>query len=102
MAAIVTLAGLDIVGAALARHWADHRSAISMIGGIGVFALVFVVYGKSLDYAQLNTVTVGWVALLQAGVIVLDRIHGHAVPTRKLVVIMAIVALEVYLVAFDG
>lgn len=101
MATIVVLAGLDIVGAALARHWVDHRSTVALVGGMGVFALVFVVYGKSLDYASLTTVTVGWVALLQAGVFLLDRYHGRIVPGRKLMTSGAIVLLELYLVASE-
>jgi len=96
---IIVLAALDILGAALARHWVDHRSTIALIGGMGVFALVFVVYGKSLDYASLTTVTVGWVALMQAGVFLLDRYHGRIVAGRKLVAIGMIVLLELYLVA---
>ena len=98
---IIVLAGLDIAGAALARHWVEHRSTIALVGGIGVFALVFVVYGKSLDYASLTTVTVGWVALKQVGVFLLDRYHGRGLPGRKLVAIGAMVLLELYLVVGD-
>ena len=101
-AAMATLAGLDIVGAALARHWADHRSTVALVGGMCVFALVFVVYGKSLDFVQLTTLTVGWMALLQAGIVLLDRFQGHTVAGRKLTAVAAIVLLEVYLVVIDS
>ena len=47
IAGIVMLAGLDLIGAALARSWADHRSAVSLIGGVLVFGLLFVVTARA-------------------------------------------------------
>ena len=99
--AIVALAALDLLGAVLARSWADHRSIIAMVGGMMVFSLLFLVYGKSLDYAELSTVTIGWIVLLQIGVVVLDRLHGVAIPPPKLAAIGLILALQTYLTASD-
>ncbi len=101
VAAIVTLGALDLIGAGLARSWSEHRSSISMIGGILVFGLLFVVYGKSLDYAELSTVTIGWVVLLQVGVVVLDRLHGVAIPPGRMAAIALILVLQAYLMASD-
>ena len=56
---MLVLAGLDLVGAVLARHWADQRALLSLVGTMTVFALLFLVYGKSLGYAELSTITVG-------------------------------------------
>lgn len=101
IAAMVALGALDLIGAALARSWSEHRSMIAMVGGVTVFGLLFVVYGKSLDYAELSTVTIGWVVLLQVGVVVLDRLHGVAIPPSRLTAIGLILALQIYLTMSD-
>jgi hypothetical protein len=101
VAAILVLAALDLLGAALARSWSDHRSIITMVGGMMVFSLLFLVYGKSLDYAELSTVTIGWIVLLQIGVVVLDRLNGVAIPAPKMTAIALILVLQAYLTASD-
>lgn len=99
VAAMIALAGLDLIGAMFARSWSDHRSVVSMIGGIVVFGLLFVVYGKSLDYVELSTVTIGWVVLLQVGVMVLDRLHGVAISAPRMAAMGLILLLQAYLTA---
>jgi hypothetical protein len=100
-AAIAALAGLDLLGAVFARSWAEHRSQVSMLAGMVVFSALFVVYAKSLDYAELSTVTIGWVVLLQVGVLALDRMHGVAIPPNRLGAIAVILALQVYVTFSD-
>jgi hypothetical protein len=96
--AMVALAALDLVGAILARHWATHRSAVALAGGVVVFATLFVVYGKSLDYAHLTTVTLGWLVLLQTGVIVLDRVQGGGeLAWSRVLVMLVVVGLQGWL-----
>ena len=97
IAAMIALAGLDLIGAMFARSWADHRSIVSMVGGIVVFGLLFVVYGKSLDYVDLSTVTIGWVVLLQVGVLVLDRLDGVVISMPQLGAMGLILILQAYL-----
>jgi hypothetical protein len=98
IAAMVLLAGLDLIGATLARHWATHRSLVALAGGVAVFGLLFVVYGKSLDYAHLTTITLGWFVLLQLGVIVLDAVHGEATLSwDRVTAMVAVLALQGYL-----
>ncbi len=97
IAAMIALAGLDLIGAMFARSWADHRSIVSMVGGIVVFGLLFVVYGKSLDYVELSTVTIGWVVLLQVGVMVIDRLHGAVISAPRLGAMGLILILQAYL-----
>jgi hypothetical protein len=101
VAAMIALAVLDLIGAALARSWADHRSAISLVAGIAVFGLLFVVYGTSLSYAELSTVTIGWVVMLQIGVVVLDRLHGVTIPPGRMGAIALILVLQAYITATD-
>lgn len=97
--AMVVLAALDLVGAVLARRYADHRSVLALIGGCLVFGLLFWVYGKSLAYAELATVTFGWIVMLQVGVMLLDRFQlGNAIPPDRLAVMGAILLLQGYLI----
>ncbi len=96
--AIVLLAGLDLLGAVMARRYADHRSWLALVGGGAVFVTLFWVYGRSLAYAELATITFGWVVLLQVGVVLIDRVTSHtSIPTGKLVAMVAIVVLQGYL-----
>jgi hypothetical protein len=98
--AIVALAALDLLGALLARRWADHHSTVALVSGIVVFGLLFVVYSKSLDYGDLATVTMGWVVLLQVGVVLIDHYRNAvAVPLDRWLVIVLILAGQAYLMA---
>jgi hypothetical protein len=96
---MAVLAALDLVGAGLARSWAQHGSVLSLAGGIGVFGVLFVVYGRSLRYAELSTVTIGWIVLLQVGVLVLDATAGAHVPPAKVVVLVIMLCLQAYVIA---
>ena len=73
---MVLLAGLDLIGALLAKRYADHRSVVTLIAGIVVFGALFLVYVRSLSYAELATVTFGWVVMLQVGVVVIDQVRA--------------------------
>lgn len=97
-AAMGVLAGLDLVGALLARHWAAHRSVVALVGGMVVFGLLFVVYGKSLDYAHLTTVTFGWLVMLQVGVMVIERCRGaDGLGWHRVAVMLVVLVLQGYL-----
>jgi hypothetical protein len=99
VAAMVALAALDLVGAVLAKHWSDHRSLVSLAGGMLVFVLLFLVYGSSLAYAELTTVTFGWIVMLQLGVVVLQRLQdGRPIGTDRVLAMTAMLALQAYLV----
>lgn len=99
VAVTVALAAIDLVGAGLARSWAVHHSRPALIGGVIAFGVLFVVYAHGLRYAELTTVTVGWVVLLQVGVIIIDARHGVSLPPPKLVAVGGMLALQTYLIA---
>ena len=101
IASMIALAGLDLLGAMLARSWADHRSVVTLVAGIAVFGLLFVVYGNSLSSAELSTVTVGWIVMLQIGVLVLERLDGVTIPVGKVLAVVAILALQTCITASD-
>jgi hypothetical protein len=103
IAAMVVLAGLDLAGVVLARQWADNRSVLALVGGIAVFAALFAVFAASLDHAELATVTFGWIVILQVGVILLERFrHGVAIGPDRLGIMVAILALQAYLILVPG
>lgn len=99
--AMVALAALDLIGAVFARSWSEHRSQLAMLAGLAAFGALFVVYAKSLDYAELSTVTFGWIVLLQVGVVIMDRFHGVAIPSERMAAMAAIVALQLYITVSD-
>jgi len=95
---MIALATLDLAGALLAKYWSDHRSVVPLLGGMGVFALLFWVYGRSLAYAELATVTISWVVMLQVGVLLLDHFRdGVHLPAGKWLAIVVILGLQGYL-----
>jgi hypothetical protein len=72
-----------------------------MVAGIAAFGVLFIVYGKSLDYAELSTVTFGWIVLVQVGVVVIDRLDGVGIPSSRMAAMGAIVALQTYITISD-
>lgn len=99
IAAMVVLAGLDVLGALLARRWAHGGSAVWFGAGLGCFALLFWVYGSSLRYAELIPVTFGWLVALQIGLMLIDRVSStRPVPVGHWFAAIAMIALEGYLI----
>ena len=96
--AMVVLAGLDLAGAYAAKEAVARRSPAFAAMGIGLFVLLFWVYSSSLQYAELGPVTLGWIVVLQVGVVLLDRYHyGQAVPRGHWMAIVLIIAAQAYL-----
>ena len=93
--AMLALAGLDFVGALLARRWAHGGSVVWFVVGALCFVVLFWVYGSSLRYADLVVVTFGWVAALQVGLLLVDRV-GSARPfsVQTWLAAAAIIVLE--------
>ena len=97
--AMVLLAALDLVGALFAKEWADNGSVRALVLGAGAFVVLFWVYASSLKYAELALVTMGWVVMLQVGLVLVDRWrYGVELPTGKWVAIGVVLAAQAYLV----
>jgi hypothetical protein len=98
ISAMIVLAGLDVIGALLARRWAHGGSSLWFGAGVACFVLLFWVYGSSLRYADLVPVTFGWIVALQVGLMLIDNVRSSsAIPTGRWVAALAIIALEGYL-----
>lgn len=97
--AMVSLAGLDLLGAVLAKEWAQHGSVRALVLGAGSFLVLFWVYASSLRYAELALVTMGWVVMLQVGLVLVDRWrYGVELPAGKWVAIVVVLVAQAYLV----
>ena len=95
----VALAGLDIAGAVAAKKWADHGSTTWFLVGLLTFAVLFWTYGSALQYAELSIVTMGWIVMLQVGLVVLDRVRYQVhLSAGQWVAVVAILLLQGYLV----
>lgn len=56
-------------------------------------------YAISLRYAELSIVTMGWIVLLQVGVLVLDQQrYGLRLEPRRWAAVAVVIALQCYLV----
>ena len=97
--AMLCLAGLDLAGAVLAKEWAQNGSIRALVLGAGAFLVLFWVYASSLRYAELALVTMGWVVMLQVGLVLVDRWrYGVELPVGKWVAIGVVLAAQAYLV----
>jgi hypothetical protein len=96
--AMLMLAGLDVVGALLARRWAHGGSLLWFGAGAACFVVLFWVYGSSLRYADLIPVTFGWIVALQVGLMLIQSVRSaNAIPPGRWAAAVAIIALEGYL-----
>jgi multidrug transporter EmrE-like cation transporter len=97
--AMAALAGLDLLGAIAAKEWAEKQNVTAIIFGVLAFVLLFWVYASSLQYAELAVVTMGWIVLLQVGIVIVDRVHfGNVLPADKIGAIVIILVAQGYLV----
>jgi hypothetical protein len=95
---ILILASLDFCGALLAKQWADRGSHLCFLIGLITFVALFVVYATSLKTAELSVVTMGWVVLLQVGLVLVDRFRFQVeLSWDKWLIIIVILVLQAYL-----
>jgi len=95
---MAALAGLDLLGAVAAKEWAEKQNLVALGLGALSFLVLFWVYASSLLYAELAVVTMGWIVLLQIGILVVDRLHfDHSLPTGQLAAVVVILAAQGYL-----
>ena len=96
---MAALAALDLFGAFAAKEWAASKSPAALGLGALSFLVLFWVYASSLQYAELAVVTMGWIVLLQVGILLIDHFHFEtSLPTGKLVAVVVILAAQGYLV----
>jgi hypothetical protein len=79
--AMAVLAALDLAGAVAAKEAVERDSPLLACTGLALFVALFWVYASSL-HAELAPVTLGWIVILQIGVVILDR-HLYVTPTPE-------------------
>jgi len=98
-AATLVLAGLDLAGAYFAKEWAERRDVLTLVAGMVTFGVLFVVYGKALQVAELSAVTFGWFVFLTVGILLLERMrYGVELSTGKWIAICVVVVAQAYLI----
>ena len=96
--AMLLLAAVDLAGAYVAKEAVARRSLPWGVAGIALFVLLFYVYASSLQYGELALVTLGWVVVLQVGVLLLDHLrYGNVLSADKWVAVAVILAAQAYL-----
>ena len=80
---MAALAALDLVGAFAAKEWAEKQSTVALGLGALAFVVLFWVYASSLQYAELAVVTMGWIVLLQVGILLVDRLALRRYAARR-------------------
>lgn len=96
--AMVLLAALDLAGAVAAKEWADNGSVRGLVLGSASFLVLWWVYASSLRYAELSLVTMGWIVMLQVGLLLIDRWrYGVELPMGKWVAIVVVLVAQGYL-----
>ncbi|HEX2807982.1 MAG TPA: hypothetical protein VHN80_17610 [Kineosporiaceae bacterium] len=96
--AMLVLALLDLGGAFAAKEAVLRRSLPVAALGMTLFVLLFWVYASSLRYADLAPVTLGWVVVLQIGVVLLDRFRYQTPISRgQWAAVVVVIAAQAYL-----
>ncbi len=96
--AMLALAGLDFIGSIFAKEWTERNQAGFFLAGLATFVLLFAVYAASLKFAELSTVTFGWIVLLQVGIVIVDtQRYGVELPTGKWAAVAGLLVLQGYL-----
>ncbi len=96
--AMVLLAGLDLVGAVAAKEWAENGNVRGLVLGSASFLVLWWVYASSLKYAELSLVTMGWIVILQVGLLLMDRWrYGVELPTGKWIAVGVVLVAQAYL-----
>ncbi|TQS40491.1 hypothetical protein [Cryptosporangium phraense] len=97
-AAIVALAGLDLIGSYCAMRYLDTGHQLWWSAGAIAFLGLFAVYSASLQWAELGTVTLGWIVFVQVGVLAMDKMaHGTIIPAGKWLAMGVIFLLMAYM-----
>jgi hypothetical protein len=95
----VALAGIDLVESVLAKEWAIRRSPWLLVAGLVASGLLFAVFVVAVGYTEMSTLTIGWIVVLQLGLMATESIRfGVSHPPDRWVVMGAIVCLLTYLV----
>jgi len=96
--AMLALAVVDLAASFVTKEAVLRRSPLLAAAGALLFVVLFWIFASSLQYADLAPVTLGWVVVLQVGVVLLDRYrYGVEMPVGKWVAVGVVLAAQAYL-----
>jgi len=96
--AMVVLAVVDLASAVAAKEAVTRRSLPLAAVGLALYLVMFWIYSSSLRYVELGPVTLGWVVVLQVGVLLLDRFrYGVELSRGQWVAVAVLLAAQAYL-----
>lgn len=94
------LAVLDLAEAIVAKEWADRRNHwLFVVGAVCAIGL-FVLFAVAVRFAEMSTVTLGWVVAMQVGLMLAEQFRygvGHG--ANRWAAVLAMIALQMYLLA---
>jgi hypothetical protein len=94
----VGLATLDLAAAVIAKEWSIRRSPWLLVAGVVASILLFVVFVMAVGHTQMSSVTIGWIVMLQVGLMVTESVrYGVNHSIDRWVAMGAIVCLLGYL-----
>ena len=77
---------------------------VPLLLGAAAFLVLFWVYASALQYAELALVTMGWIVVLQVGLLLIDRFHFgvHLAPGKWVAAVIILVAQGYLLLGPSG
>jgi hypothetical protein len=101
--AMIVLAVVDLASAVAAKEAVTRRSLPMAAAGLALYAVLFWVYASSLRYAELAPVTLGWIVVLQVGVLLLDVFrYGATLSRGQWVAVGVLLVAQAYLLLGAG
>lgn len=94
------LAVLDVGEAIVAKEWADRRNHWLFVVGAVCAVGLFVLFAVAVRFAEMSTVTLGWVVTMQVGLMLAEQFRygvGHG--ANRWAAVLAMIVLQVYLLA---
>lgn len=96
----LALATLDLAAAVIAKEWSIRRSPWLLVAGVVASILLFVIFVVAVGHMQMSSVTIGWIVMLQVGLMVTESVrYGVNHSIDRWVAMGAIVCLLGYLVS---
>jgi hypothetical protein len=101
--AMVALAAVDLAGSLVAKEAVVRRSPHLALLGAALFVVLFWMFASTLQYAELASVTFGWIVVLQVGVLLMDHFrYGTRLPAGAWLAAVVMIAAQGYLLAVSG
>lgn len=94
----LVLAAVDVAESVLAKEWSERRSIWLLAAGIAAAITLFGLFAVALRYTEMSTVTLGWIVVMQVGLMVTERVrYGIDHGLDRWAAVAGMVALQGYL-----